>query len=610
MEVCAMQKAEQILQAVQKMGEKRIPLTRVYRSLFSEDLFLAAYDKIARNRGALTVGSDSETVDGMNRERIQRIIEQLRCERFNFRPARRIQIPKKSGGTRPLGIPNFTDKLVQEVLRMVLEAYYEPRFRDSSHGFRPGRGCHTALANLQYKFKGAAWFIEGDIRGCFDNIDHEVLMAILARDIQDGRLLNLLRMGLKAGYLENWQYNRTYSGTPQGGILSPLLANIYLHELDAYIEDMLIPQYTRGKKRADNREHGNLAYAIKCARNTGDQKRVQELELQRRKLPSQDVHDPNFRRLKYIRYADDFILSFIGTKSEAEEIKAAISAFLKEKLHLEMSASKTLITHSRTEHARFLGYDISVYHADDKISPRSGTLTKTRSVNGCIRLGIPYGKVDELAKRYMRGEKPIHEAGLLAFSDAQIIDVYQQRFRGLAEYYKFAADRKALRKLKYVMEVSLTKTLANKFKSTVARIYQRYGGKRTVQGITYKVLVVEVPTKNGTRYIYWGGIPLKVVKPGTEILDDNNGRRNVTLSSRTDLVQRLQANECEICGSQEYCEVHHVRKLADLKNRWRGRKEKPAWVTTMIAMQRKTLVVCAKCHVAIHTGKPLPARST
>lgn len=605
-----MQKAEQILQAVQKMGEKRIPLTRVYRSLFSEDLFLAAYDKIARNRGALTSGSDSETVDGMSRERIQRIIEQLRCERFNFRPARRIQIPKKSGGTRPLGIPNFTDKLVQEVLRMVLEAYYEPRFRDSSHGFRPGRGCHTALANLQYKFKGTAWFIEGDIRGCFDNIDHEVLMAILARDIQDGRLLNLLRMGLKAGYLENWQYNRTYSGTPQGGILSPLLANIYLHELDAYIEDVLIPQYTRGKKRADNREYGNLAYAIKCARNAGDQKRVQELELQRRKLPSQDVHDPNFRRLKYIRYADDFILSFIGTKSEAEEIKAAISAFLKEKLHLEMSASKTLITHSRTEHARFLGYDISVYHADDKISPRSGTLTKTRSVNGCIRLGIPYGKVDELARRYMRGGKPVHEAGLLAFSDAQIIDVYQQRFRGVAEYYKFATDRKALRKLKYVMEVSLTKTLANKFKSTVARMYQKYGGKRTVQGFTYKVLVVEVPTKNGTRYIYWGGIPLKVVKPGTEILDDNNGRRNVTLSSRTDLVQRLQANECEICGSQENCEVHHVRKLADLKNRWRGRKEKPAWVKTMIAMQRKTLVVCAKCHVAIHTGKPLPTQNT
>jgi len=300
-----MQKAEQILQAVQKMGEKRIPLTRVYHSLFSEDLFLAAYDKIARNRGALTAGTESDTADGMNRKRIQNIIEQLRCERFRFRPARRIQIPKKSGGTRPLGIPNFNDKLVQEVLRMVLEAYYEPRFRNSSHGFRPGRGCHTALTDLHYKFKGAAWFIEGDIHGGFDNIDHEILMAILARDIQDGRLLNLLRMSLEAGFMEDWQYNRTYSGTPQGGILSPLLANIYLNELDAYIEEVLIPQHSRGKRRAINLEYYRLGYYIKCARKAGDVERLKQLELQRRTLPAQDVNDPNFRRLQYIRYADD-----------------------------------------------------------------------------------------------------------------------------------------------------------------------------------------------------------------------------------------------------------------------------------------------------------------
>ncbi len=605
-----MQKAEQILQAVQKMGEKRTPLTRVYRSLFSEDLFLAAYDKIARNRGALTVGTENDTADGMNLKRIQRIIENLRYERFKFRPARRIQIPKKSGGTRPLGIPNFTDKLVQEVLRMILEAYYEPRFRESSHGFRPGRGCHTALANLRYKFKGVAWFIEGDIRGCFDNIDHEVLIGILARDIQDGRLLNLLRMGLKAGYLEGWQYNRTYSGTPQGGILSPLLANIYLHELDDYIEDVLIPQYTRGKKRAYNPEYDKIGERIRVARKAGDKEEVKRLVTQYRKLPSQNVYDPNYRRLQYIRYADDFILGFVGTKAEAEEVKAAIGLFLKEKLHLEMSPSKTLITHSRTEHARFLGYDISVYHADHKVTPKGGRRIKTRSVNGSIRLGIPFGKVDELTKRYMCGEKPIHEAKLLVFSDAQIVDVYQQRFRGLAEYYKFATDRNEFSKLKYVMEVSLTKTLAHKFKTTVARIYKRYEGKRTVQEYTYKVLVVEVPTKTRTRYIYWGAIPLTVIKPGTGILDDNNRWQNVGQSSRTDLIQRLQANECEICGSQEDCEVHHIRKLSDLKNRWRGRKEKPAWVTTMIAMQRKTLIVCRRCHVTIHTGKPLPIRST
>ena len=301
-----MQSAENILQAMGKMGDKRIPLERVYRSLFSEDLFLAAYSKISRNKGALTAGSDErDTVDGMSLERIRRVIEDLRYERFRFTPARRIYREKKSGGQRPLGLPNFTDKLVQEALRMLLEAYYEPRFRDSSHGFRRRRGCHTALASLKYKFKGAAWFIEGDIRGCFDHIDHEVLMGILARDIQDGRLLNLIRMGLEAGYLEDWQYNRTYSGTPQGGILSPLLANIYLNELDGFIEDVLMPQYNRGWRRATNPAYKRYEYAIQQARKNGSAERVKELERQRRRIPSQDVNDPNYRRLQYIRYADD-----------------------------------------------------------------------------------------------------------------------------------------------------------------------------------------------------------------------------------------------------------------------------------------------------------------
>ncbi|MCL4486817.1 MAG: reverse transcriptase domain-containing protein [Chloroflexi bacterium] len=606
-----MQTAEQILQAMHKLGEKGTPLTRVYRCLFSEDLFLAAYDKIARNRGALTAGTEADdTVDGMNLGRIQRIIEQLRTERFRFHPARRVQIPKKNGGTRSLGVPNFSDKLVQEALRLLLEAYYEPRFCDSSHGFRPGRGCHTALADLKRRFQGAAWFIEGDIRGCFDNIDHQVLMEILSRDIQDGRLLNLIRMLLEAGYMEDWHYNRTYSGTPQGGILSPLVANIYLHELDAYIEEQLVPQYSRGEKRAASYEYGHLGKMIQKAQRHGDTALIKELQQQRRWLPSQDTQDPDFRRLHYLRYADDFILGLIGPKSEAEEIKRSIGAFLKDTLHLEMSASKTLITHARTEHARFLGYDISVYHADDKLTARTGTRTKTRSINGCIRLGVPYGKVDELAVRYLRHGKPIHEANLLQYSDAEIMNVYQQRFRGIAEYYKYAVDRCALRKLKYVMEVALTKTLADKFKSTVPWAYRQYGGRRTVDGKTYKVLVVEVPTKDDTHYIYWGGIPLKVVKPGSEPIDDDIRRRHVPLSSRTDLIQRLQANECEICGSTDRCEVHHVRKMADLKNRWRGRKDKPAWVVRMIALQRKTLVVCKSCHDAIHAGKPLPDKCT
>lgn len=604
-----MQNAETILQAIRKMGEKRIPLTRVYRCLFSEDLFLVAYDNIARNRGALTKGTEDDTADGMSLTRIRTLIAALRQERFKFKPARRVQIPKAKsaegdGGTRPLSVPNFTDKLVQEALRLILNAYYEPRFRDSSHGFRPERGCHTALTAVS-KFKATTWFIEGDIRGCFDNIDHTVLMRILARDIQDGRLLNLIRMNLDVGCMEGWHYQRTYSGTPQGGVLSPLLANIYLNELDTFIEDDVIPRYTRGEKRRANNEYCRLGYAIQCARQAGDNAKVHALEQQRRRLPSQDIWDEGFRRLKYVRYADDFLLAFVGPKAEAEAIKAEVGAFLKEALHLEMSESKTLVTHARTEHARFLEYAISVYHADDKLSPRIGTPVKTRGVNGVVRLGIPFGRTDEFAQRYLRNGKPIHVGGLIHYPDAEIVEVFQQRFRGVAEYYKFAADRRLLGKLKFVMEVALTKTLANKHKSTVTRIYRMYARKRTINGSVYKTLEVDVPTKHGTRTVYWGAIPLKVVKPGTEALEDNIRRRNSPLSARTDLVRRLQAGTCEVCGSQEPCDVHHIHKLADLRRRWQGRKEKPEWVKRMIALRRKTLIVCPRCHADIHAGRPL-----
>lgn len=603
-----MQKAERIVQAMRKLGEKRLPLTRVYRNLYSEELFLAAYAKISRNQGALTPGTDNDTVDGMNLARIYTIIEALRHERFRFRPSRRIHIPKKSGGQRPLCLPNFSDKLVQEVLRTLLEAYYEPRFRDSSHGFRPGRGCHTALTRIKESFRGSAWLIEGDIRGCFDRIDRDVLMAILARDIEDTRLLKLIRQSLDAGVLEDWRYEQTYSGTPQGGILSPLLANIYLHELDTFVEDTLIPQYTRGERRAVHLEYKRYEYQIRCARERGDHEAAKTLIQERRQFPSQDTHDPDYRRLRYIRYADDFLLGFIGSKSEAEEIKAAIKAFLWDKLGLEMSAEKTLITHARTQQARFLGYAISIYDADDKLTPSTrDPRIKRRSINGHVRLGIPTTLAKDLAKRYQRNGKVISESALLAHSDAYIIYIYQQRFRGLAEYYKYAVDRCHLASLKQVMQISLVKTLAHKHRISASQVYQKFRGTRVVDGFQYKTLQVEVPTKNGKRLIYWGAIPLKAVKPDNQPL--NHIRKpDSWMGSRTDLIKRLQADACELCGSRERIEVHHIHKLANLKKP--GQKEKPAWQKRMIAMRRKTLVVCHKCHVSIHAGRPVPQRRT
>jgi len=585
------------------MGEKRIPLTRVYRSLYSEDLLLTAYDKIARNKGALTPGTEKDTVDGMNLDKIRKVAEQLHTGRFKFRPVRRTLIPKKSGGTRPLGVPNFSEKLVQEAMRMILEAYYEPRFSDNSHGFRPERGCHTALKHIKEKFIGTVWFIEGDIKGCFDNIDHDVLMGILSRDNKDQRLLKLIQKCLKAGYMEDWVYHETYSGTPQGGIISPLLANIYLNELDQFIESELIPKYTRGKARRRNPEYQKLTREIARCWKVGDKQRIKELKLKRRQIPSTDSNDPEFRRLKYCRYADDFILGFIGPKKEAEEIKVAIREFLRERLHLEMSEEKTLITHARTQQAQFLGYAIGTIQANDQMTRRAGG-TKTRAINGKIRPDIPKGRVDKFAKPYIRLGKPTHQSVLLHCSDAEIIEYFQLRYRGIAEYYKYAANRASLSKLKYVMEIALTKTLAAKHKTSVRKIYRKYSGRKTVDGRTYKTIQVEVPTKNGSRYIYWGAIPLKVVK--MDRLEPINDQNKDWWKGRTDLVQRLVADKCEVCGADGNCEVHHIRKLSDLKRRWKGRKEKPEWVVQMIARQRKTLVVCKKCHREIHAGKISP----
>lgn len=600
-----MQNAEQILQAMHKLGDKRIPLTRVYRCLFSEELYLLAYNKLYRNRGALTPGTENDTVDGMSLERIHSLIEAIRQEQFKFRPSRRAYRSKKNGGQRPLGIPNFTEKLVQEVIRMLLEAYYEPRFRDSSHGFRPERGCHTALKEIRQQFHGTTWFIEGDIRGCFDNIDHDILMGILARDIHDGRMLNLIRQSLQAGVLEQWHYHHTYSGTPQGGVLSPLLANLYLNELDSYIEDVLIPEYTQGKKRGPNPEYQKCQYQLSCARQRGDLDAIKTWQQHQRQLPSVNMYDPNYRRLKYIRYADDFILGFIGPKSEAEALKTAIGDFLREHLKLEMSQAKTLITHARTEHAKFLGYAISIEHANHKLTRRKDNTTKMRSINGNVRLGIPYGLIDHLSLRYQHKGKVVSESGMLLHSDAHIIYDYQMRFRGIAEYYKYATDRHQLNTLKWVMQQALTKTLAHKFKISIPKVYQRYRGTRLVDGQEYATLQVEVPTQTGTKLIYWGAIPLKVVKTDWQPLNDQKYLR-WTNNVRYDLLQRLQADKCELCGQEGNCEVHHIRKLADLKARWQGRKEKPNWVKRMIALRRKTLIVCKTCHQDIHTGKYTP----
>jgi group II intron reverse transcriptase/maturase len=303
--VRVMRNAEVILGVIRDRGSRGLPLERVYRLLFSRELFLLAYGRIARNRGAMTPGVTGETADGMSLAKIDAIIEAVRLERYRWTPVRRMYIPKKHGKVRPLGIPTWSDKLLQEVIRLILQAYYEPQFADCSHGFRPKRGCHTALRDVHRTWNGTTWFIEGDISQCFDSLDHEVLLQILAENIHDGRFLRLIGELLRAGYLEHWKFNKTLSGSPQGGIVSPILSNIYLDRLDKWVNSELLPKYNRGIMRKENAEYARLNTRSHWLRRRGKLEAARNLRKQVKQMPSKDPHDSEFRRLRYIRYADD-----------------------------------------------------------------------------------------------------------------------------------------------------------------------------------------------------------------------------------------------------------------------------------------------------------------
>jgi group II intron reverse transcriptase/maturase len=448
-----MQNAETVLDVLRERGRRGLTCDELYRQMFNKSLYLLAYGNIYSNQGAMTPGACDETADGMSEDKIEEIIAAMRGERYRFAPVRRVYIPKKNGKLRPLGLPSWSDKLVGEVVRLLLVAYYEPMFSDHSHGFRKGRGCHTALRKVQETWTGTVWFIEGDISDCFGSTDHEILLGILGEKIRDNRFLRLIRNMLKAGYMEDWQYHDTLSGTPQGGVLSPLLSNIYLHKLDEFVERELIRQHTRGNSRKVNREYSRLARRRQDARRRGDRAGARELAQQMRTVPYGDPMDPGYRRLKYIRYADDHILGFIGPKVEAEQIKAELAAFLRETLALGLNQSKTLITHARTRAARFLGYEITVQHCDTKLT------NGCRSANGGIALRVPLDVIRAKCAPYRRRGKPWHRPQLQNLPDYDIVRIYGAEYRGIVNYYRLAQDIWRLGVLRWNAETSLLKTL-------------------------------------------------------------------------------------------------------------------------------------------------------
>ena len=577
---------------------------RLYRILFNEELFYVAYQKIASNGGSTTKGSDGRSIDGMSLARIETLIASLKDESYQPHPSRRVHIPKKNGKTRPLGIPAFEDKLVQEVVRMILEAIYEGHFETTSHGFRPKRSCHTALLHIQKTFSGAKWFIEGDIKGFFDNIDHDVLVGILRERISDDRFIRLIRKFLKAGYVEDWTFHNTYSGMPQGGIVSPILANIYLDKLDKYVKEY-IRHFDMGTKRRPGKESNDLANERKRTVRKlkkvkdGTEKaalvaRLKAIEQERAAFPSGDEMDGSYRRLKYIRYADDFILGVIGSKEDALRIKEDIKSFLSESLALELSEEKTLITHTGKS-AKFLGYEITVTRNNHQRRDVQGRLRRTYGKR--VRLNVSmatlrdklleYGAMEIKLRNGKEVWKPKCRSGLIFNDDLEILDRYNRETVGFCNYYLIANNCVVLHNFRYIMEYSMYKTFAGKYRSTVRKINKKYR--------LNKLFTVKYEQKGAikSRTFYKTSF-----KRRTTAFNGSCDIEPYSIAdvSRTNLTDRLKAEKCELCGATGKLIMHHVRNLKDLKG-------KESWKRLMSARKRKTIALCPSCHRLRHLGK-------
>ena len=578
-------------------GNLNYKFERLYRILFNEEMYYVAYQRIYAKPGNMTAGADGQTIDRMNLCRIEKLITALKDESYQPQPSRRVYIPKKSGKMRPLGVPAFNDKLLQEVIRMILEAIYAGQFERTSHGFRPKRSCHTALTQVKETFNGAKWFIEGDIKGFFDNINHQILIDTLKERISDDRFIRLIRKLLNAGYLEKWKFHNSYSGTPQGGIVSPILANIYLDRLDKYMKE-----YAEIFDKGIRRKRYKPALSLESKRNcilknlktVKDQNERSELikqlkvnQKERMRIPSGNEMDADYKRLKYTRYADDFLVGIIGSKQDAVKIKEDIKKFLNDKLALELSEEKTLITHTENA-AKFLGYEISVRKS--KATKRNAAGRLKRAFNKKIRLMVGKDVAKNKLLEYQALEIKIHNGkeqwkprsrpSLVCLKDLDILDKYNKEIRGLVYYFSLAINCGVLSNFGYIMQYSMYKTFAQKYRTKIPEILKKY--KRN------GYFSVRYQLKNGTvkdLTFYRDGY---AKKPPTKFGNIDNMPNHTYHTTITRLINRLKSNKCEMCGLIGKLSMHHVRKLKDLKGETSLEKR-------MIARKRKTIALCDNC---------------
>lgn len=571
----------------------------------------SAYLKIKSNPGNMTRGNDSQTLDGISRTWIHAASGNLYKEKFNFSPTRRVYIPKANGKMRPLGIGSPREKIIQEAYRAILEAVLEKHFHNSSHGFRPSRSCHTALAQIRY-WNGIKWFIEGDIKGFFDNIDHHKLEELLKRYFNDQRFIDLYWKLVRAGYVEFDTTKPSATGVPQGGIVSPILSNLYLHELDVYVSKLQTELEKKNKgarhtiknpayKKIDFRIQG-IGKVEKKRKLKGltldDERRLERQALikLRRQIPS-TLPNPGLAKIYYVRYADDWIIGVAGSKETANLIKEKIKNFLKSHLNLELSEEKTLITNAGKSKAKFLGVEISRTSSvkGEIKSFRNSLGHKQRIPTTATILNAPIKKLLEKlverkimvwgkTKRNGIGIVPQPILSLTVLPVPDIIIRYKMILNGIFNYYSFVNNRPRLVVVYWILKKSLAKTLATKLRlETTRKVLLKFG-----RNIVYKY-------PESSKTIDFSLQSIKVEPKNFKMdLNFNDPLKNLDWKLRTinsfDMV-------CSNCGTDEKIQMHHVKHIRGI-----NAKLSP-FEKQMAAINRKQVPLCKACHNLVHTGK-------
>ncbi|KWV45704.1 hypothetical protein AS156_23375 [Bradyrhizobium macuxiense] len=588
------------LQTIRKLNENPAWVNRdLYRLMYERDLYIWAYERIKSNPGNMTAEADDETIDGFSTKWIDRIVSAMKDQSFTFTRARRTYIPKANGKLRPLGIPSPKDKVVQEVMRIILSSIYDndvPTFLDCSHGFRSRRGTHTALKQVR-SWHSVNWFVEGDIKGCFDNIDHGTLIRVLSKRIEDKRFLDLIWKALKAGYLEGPTQVNSLAGTPQGSIVSPILANIYLHEFDLWVTKF-IAEHEVGKTKRVNPAYTSIVKRRNRLLKKGTPKEsdvITDLEKRLRETSSMMHDDPNYARIKYVRYADDWLVAIDGPKKLAMLLKEEATAFFRDELRLELSAEKTHIRHARSESAKFLGTYITIGRGDDsgvhrKIVTKNGLVfTRRANVEHLTYMTAP--KEDLVKRLFERGfctsdGVPLARHGWIAQDDHVIVERFGQILAGIRNYYAFVDNPEALRHIQLILHLSCAKTLCRKHQFSLSQLFRR----RRSELITPKRW-----DEDGKPTAYTS-LPLrrKWLKNRQAFLINAEIEDVISMGINKRTRSKLE-KPCAICGSPDDVEMHHVRHVRKGKN--------TGFAAIMSALNRKQVPTCQSCHQKIHAGK-------